>query len=138
MPTVTNPVLTLTTIGANTTIGVTYDANYSAFEAALAGLGMTFHAHIDVQGMDPAGSLTGTTIISFPNDPHPVTAGAGAQVLPRSPTPITVARFLLQEDRTVGGVADDDEIRAKIRIHSVGLPDEFTADVFTPQQILLG
>jgi hypothetical protein len=138
MPTVTNPVLTLTTVGSDTTIAVTYDATYTAFERQLAGLGMTFHAHIDVQGMDPAGSLTGTTIVSFDNDPQPVTVGVGSQVLSRSPTPITVTRASLQEDPTVGGVADNDEIRAKIRIHSVGLPPEFTPDVFTPQQVLLG
>jgi hypothetical protein len=138
MPTVTNPILILTTVGALTTVNVTYNATYTAFERQLAGLGMTFHAHIDVQGMDPVGSLTGTTIISLPNDPHPVTVGAGSQVLARSVSLPPLPRALFQEDPTVGGVIDNDEIRAKIRIHSVGLPDEFTPDVFTPEQVLLG
>ncbi len=138
MPTVSNPILTLTTVGANTTVNVTYNATYTAFERQLAGLGMTFHEHIDVQGMDPAGSLTGTTITSFPLANHAVTVGAGSQVIARNVSLPPLPRSLFQEDPTVGGVIDNDEIRAKIRIHSVGLPDPFTPDVFTPEQILLG
>ena len=140
MPTVQNPTLTLTTVNQNTTISVSFDTVFSEFERQLHGLGMTFHPHVDVIGVDPAGSTTGTVLSlsqSFPKNNYNVTAGSGDQTIPRTMA-ITVGRAELQEDPTVGGVADDDEIRCKIRIHSVGLPPDFTEDEFTPQQILIG
>jgi hypothetical protein len=73
----------------------------------------------------------------FPKNNYDLTVGTGDQTISRTMA-ITVGRAELQEDPTVGGVADNDEIRCKVRIHSVGLPPEFTDDEFTPQQILIG
>ncbi len=134
MPSVNSAQLTLTTIGTNVTINVTFNAVFTAFERQLAGLGMTFHEHIDVFGIDPPGSTTGTVITSFPSPNFAVTVGAGSQTIPRSVS-MVVSRASLQED---AGVGDADEIRCKIRIHSVGLPAEFTPDIFTDQEVLLG
>jgi hypothetical protein len=134
MPTVLNPTLTLTTVNSDTTIDVTYDVEFSEFERNLAADGMRFHHHIDVIGVDPAGSTTGTTLVSFPTSNIPVTQGAGSLVVARNAS-LTVLRSLLQEDAAAG---DSDEIRCKIRIHSVGLPPDFTPDVFTVQRVLVG
>ena len=134
MPSVNSAALTLTTVGQNVTINVTYHAVFTAFERQLAGLGMDFHEHIDVFGMDPAGSLTGTLITSFPLTNLAVTVGAGSQTIPRNVSK-TVTRASLQEDP---GLGDADEIRCKVRIHSVGVPPEFTSDIWTDQEVLLG
>jgi hypothetical protein len=131
MPSISATTLTLTTVNLDTTINVTYNATYTPFERQLAGLGMTFHEHIDVEGVDGA---VGTTITTFPLANHAVTVGAANQVIARNVSK-TVTRASLQEDPAAG---DNDEIRAKIRIHAIGLPPEFTPDAFTPQQILLG
>ena len=45
---------------------------------------------------------------------------------------VDVARTLLDEDPAAG---DGDELKVKIRIHS-HIPPEFTADVFTDQEVL--
>jgi hypothetical protein len=42
MPTVFNARLTLSTVGADTTINVTYDVIFSTLERHLAGLGLEF------------------------------------------------------------------------------------------------
>jgi hypothetical protein len=138
MPTVENPTLTLSTVNNTTTIRVTFNARFTPFERQLAGLGMKFHQHVVVLGIDPPGGTTGTDL--FPTDPplfehinFPVTVGTTDQVLPYDQSR-PVARSLLQEDS--GG--DEDEIRCKVLIHAVGMPPEFTDDVFTPQQVLLG
>jgi hypothetical protein len=137
MPTVTNPTLALApAAGANVTITVTYDAFFTAFDRALVAFGTTYHAHVEVFGMDPAGSLTGAVVAAFPPIPLAVTAGAGNQIIPRTDT-MTVPRVVLQEDAAVG---DDDEIRCKIRIHTVGPlvpPPPFTPDLFTPELTLI-
>ena len=133
MPSINSPALALITVDDNVTVSVTYNAVFTPFERQLAGLGMTFHEHLDVFGMDPPGSLTGTFIQTFPRTRFAVTVGAGEQVIPRS-TQMVMSRNSLQEDP--GG--DNDEIRVKIRIHSVGLPVPFTPDMFTDQEILLG
>lgn len=139
MPTVSNTTLTLTTVNNDVKIAVTYDATYTDLEQQLAGLGMTFHEHIDVMGVDfnAAGNPVDTVLASFPQAHHDVKVG-GPKVIARSPDPLSMSRASLQEDPTVGGVANDDEIRCKIRIHAVGLPTEFTPDVFTVQRPLLG
>jgi hypothetical protein len=87
-----------------------------------------------VIGVDPSGSFTGTVITTFPLVDFPVTVGAGTQTIPVS-TQLILPRATLQEDT---GVGDADEIRVKIRIHAVGLPPEFSPDVFTDQESLLG
>jgi hypothetical protein len=136
MPTVENADLTLTTVDGRVTIRVTYDARFTPFERQLADLGMRYHSHINALGMDPAGSLTGSNLVGvdFPTQNFPVTAGTVDQVLSRDESQ-TVIRDLLQEDPNSG---DADEIRCKIRIHSVGIPPEFTADEFTDEKRLLG
>jgi hypothetical protein len=136
MPTVENANLELITVNGNVTIRVTYDVRFTPFERQLADLGLRYHSHITAHGMDPAGSLTGPNLVGviFPTLNFPVTAGTVDQVLPRDESQ-TVIRALLQEDPNVG---DADEIRCKIRIHSVGIPPEFTEDLFTDQVVLLG
>ena len=139
MPTINSANLTLTTVGQTVTINVTFNAVFTPFERQLAGLGLKFHPHVDVWGMDPPGSLTGTFLIDtdpplFPHTDFAVTAGAGNQELAYNVSK-PVARSLLQEDT---GAGDSDELRCRIRIHAVGIPPEFTDEVFTDQEILLG
>jgi hypothetical protein len=134
MPSVNSAALALITVGQNVTVSVTYNAVFTAFERQLAGLGMGFHEHLDVFGIDPPGSLTGTLLDTFPLTPFAVTVGAGAQVVPRS-VQMVIPRPALQEDTALG---DADEIRVRIRIHAVGLPAEFSPDIFTDQEVLLG
>jgi hypothetical protein len=134
MPSVTNANLALTTVGQNVTINVTYNAVFTAFERQLVGLGMRFHEHIDVIGVDPPGGTTGLLITSFPLANIAVTVGGGSQTIARNVSR-TVTRASLQEDI---GLGDADEIRCKIRIHSADLPPAFTPDIFTDQEVLLG
>jgi len=138
MATINTATLTLTTVNQDVTINVTFNAVFSGFERQLAGLGMIFHEHIDVIGIDPPGSLTGTVLPDtsglFPHTRFAVTVGAGDQVIARNVSK-TITRASLQEDTAVG---DADEIRCKIRIHAIGFPPEFSLDVFTPQQVLIG
>lgn len=132
MPTTNNRQLTLTTVGTNVTIGVTYNAVFSVFERRLAGLGLVFRERIAVIGVDPPGATTGTLLSSFPNTNLAVTDGAVAQTIARNVS-MTVTRASLQED-----LADADEIRCRIRIEANGLPPAVTPDAFTDQEILLG
>lgn len=134
MATINSAALALITVDDTVTVSVTFNAVFTPFERQLAGLGMKFHRHLDVVGIDPAGSLTGTVITSFPLVDFPVTVGAGAQTIPVS-TQLSVPRATLQEDT---GVGDADEIRVKIRSHAVGLPPEFSPDIFTDEERLLG
>jgi hypothetical protein len=135
MPTVTNPTLTLTTVNNQVTIRATCNITFTPFERFLAAGGMEFHSHHTIHGMDPGGaSLLGAEIedAHFPTFHLGVTAGSVDQVI-FSDHSITVDRDVLQEDAT-----SDDEIRCKIRVHSVGLPPEFTEDVFSVERVLLG
>ena len=134
MPTTNNRQLTLTTVGANVTINVTYNAVFSVFERHLAGLGLVFRERIAVIGVDPAGATTGTVLTSFPSPNLAVTDGAAVQTIARNVS-MTVARAMLQEDPAVG---DSDEIRCRIRIEAIGLPPGVTPDAFTDQEVLLG
>lgn len=134
MPTTSNRQLTLTTVGANVTINVTYNSVFSAFERHLAGLGLLFRERIAVIGVDPAGATTGTVLANFPSPNLAVTDGGASQTIARNVS-VTVPRASLQEDPAVG---DADEIRCRIRIDSIGLPPAVTADAFTDQETLLG
>jgi hypothetical protein len=132
MPTVTNTALTLTTVNTNTTVTVDFDTEFSDVERNLTTLGVRYHPHIDIVGVDGAN----TSVLSadaFPHTNFAVTAGNSPQTISRSMS-VTVPRSLLQED----GGGDEDEIICNIRIHSVGLPETFTADVPSPQRVLLG
>jgi hypothetical protein len=134
MPTAANRQLTLTTVGPDTTIKVTYDAKFSVFERHLAGLGLIFRERIAVIGVDPPGSTTGSVLTNFPSPNLAVTDGTTEQTIARNVSK-TVTRASLQED---SGVGDDDEIRCRIRIEIVGFPPEVTPDAFTDQEILVG
>jgi hypothetical protein len=136
MPSVTDANLTLTESEGTVTIRVRFNAHFTPFERQLADMGMEFHSHTTVHGMDPGGdSLTGAEIeeAHFQTFHFAVTPGTVEQVI-FSDHSIEVDRSVLQED-TAG---ERDEIRCKIRIHSVGLPPEFSLDEFTDQETLLG
>jgi hypothetical protein len=134
MATINSAALALITVDDTVTVSVTFNAVFTPFERQLAGLGLKFHRHLDVIGIDPPGAFTGSVLASFPLVDFPVTVGAGTQTIPVS-TQLAVPRATLQED---AGVGDTDEIRVKIRIHAVGFPPEFSPDVFTDQETLLG
>jgi hypothetical protein len=134
MATINSAALALITVDDTVTVSVTFNAVFTPFERQLAGLGLRFHRHLDVIGIDPAGSFDGSVLATFPLVDFPVTVGAGTQSIPVS-TQLNLARATLQED---SGLGDTDEIRVKIRIHAVGMPAEFTPDVFTDQETLLG
>ena len=134
MPSTNNRQLTLTTVGDNVTINVTYNAVFSPFERRLAGLGLVFRERIAVIGVDPEGATTGSVLrVGFPSPNFAVTDGAAAQTIARNVS-VTVPRASLQEDLA----GDTDEIRCRIRIDSIGLPPAVTADAFTDQETLLG
>jgi len=134
MTTLINRTLTLTTVGADTTIEVEYTAQFTVFERRLAGLGLVFREQIAVIGVDPPSGTTGSVLALFPVQTLPVVDGAVVQVIPRVRS-LTVPRASLQEDPAAG---DNDEIRCRINILAIGLPPEFTPDAFTNQEILVG
>jgi hypothetical protein len=133
MPTVTNPNLTLTTSEGQVTVRVRYDATFTPFERKLAELGLTYHSHITVHGIDD--TVVGPSIVAvdFPTRHFPITPGSSDLVLPRDESE-TVGRGVLQEDP---GAATD-ELKAKIYIHADNFPLERTEDTFTDEEILLG
>jgi hypothetical protein len=78
-------------------------------------------------------------LAEFPAQAIPVPAGAGPISIPRNRT-IVLTRAQLDEDPSIiiGPDFDADEIRCRIRIHSVGIPPEVTPDAFTDQEVLGG
>jgi hypothetical protein len=135
MPRINNRQLTLTTVDNKvTTINVTYNAVFSAFERRLAGLGMVFRERIAVIGVDPdEGSTTGAVLHYFNSTDLAVTDGAASQTIPRNLS-MTVSRASLQEDPG----NDRDEIVCRIRIEANGFPPAVTPDAFTDQANLGG
>ena len=133
MPTVENPDLTLKTVDDTVTIIVDFDGRFSGLERQLAALGMSYHSHVDVVGIDN-GTDVGPTIVSFDHQPFKVTKGSSDQVIHKT-LKLKVDRSALQEDPDAGNA---DELKAKIRIHAPETPVEFTDDVFTDQEVLLG
>jgi hypothetical protein len=134
MPIVSNTALTLTTVNSDTTITVDFDTEFNEVERNLRDLGVTYHPHIDVVGVDGVNR----NVLMLDAFPHTsfgaVTAGSGPQVISRSMS-ITVPRSDLQEDVAAG---DADEISCDIRIHTVGMPPTFTENVASPLRILVG
>jgi hypothetical protein len=129
MPEITNANLTLSESENQVTIRVRYDVTFSPFERTLADLGLNFHTHTSVHGIDGAtvgGALAG---IDFGTPGFAVTAGSSDQLFHRDESR-TVSRTLLQEDP----VGDPDELKVKIRVHSP-LPAEFVEE-FTDQETL--
>jgi hypothetical protein len=133
MATVENANLTLTESEGRVTIRVRYDARFTPFERALHELGWRAHSHITAHGID--GATVGPSIgaVDFPQRNFALTPGDVDEVIPRDEEEV-VDRDVLQED--ING--DEDELKCKIRIHSVGIPPDFTADVFTDQEVMLG
>ena len=137
MPTATNPKLTLTKVGTDIKIDVTYDFNLSRLESHLVGTGFGIHFTelVQVIGIDPPGSTTGNTmqvvggriVDDAVNQDEP-------QTLRRSYTR-TVPRADLDEDRSLL-IADNDEIRCRIRLICHGLPQS-TTNTFTNQVVLV-
>ena len=139
MPGTNSRNLTLTREGTNVRVTVTYNALFSAFERALAGLGMQFVERISTLGIDPPGSTTGTVLAGgdFPPQVILVPPGAGPISIPRS-RQIVMTRTQLDEDGSpfIFPDFDADEIRCRIRIESRGLPAAVTPDEFTDQEVL--
>ena len=130
MPTVTNPNLTLTETDGRVTIRVTYDAEFSGFERQLVGLGAEYHSHVAIHDFD-GGDVLGATLVQFPNSTFPVTVGSGSQSIPRSQS-VTVARSELKGDPA----NNDDELKARIRIHTNEAQVAFTDEVISDQEVL--
>ena len=130
MPEITAPNLTLTETENDVTINVRFTAVFSELERHLGQHGCDFHSHVEAYGMDPAGSLTGTRLAVLPQVDFPVNDSPVGGVFPYNES-VTVSRASLQEDPAV---RDDDEIRAKVRIHTK-LPPEYV-EMFTDQEVL--
>ena len=118
MAKINSPTLTLTTVGDNVTVKVTYSVVFDRFERFLVGGGMLFEELIEVVGVDPPGSVTGRVLTAFGTRVLPVTAGVEPQTITRNRS-IIVTRALLQEDARPGDV---DELRCRININPVGMP----------------
>jgi hypothetical protein len=113
-----NAQLTLTPVGNNVTVHVTYSAGITRLERFLVANGLALVERIAVIGVDPPNTTTGTVLHNFPAEALPVTPGAQAQNIPRDRS-ILVTRASLQEDN---GLGDHDEIRCRITIrHYQGL-----------------
>jgi len=130
MPTVTNPNLTLTESEGRVTIRVRYDAEFSGFERQLVGLGAEYHSHIAIHDFD-GGDVLGVALVEFPNSPFPVTVGSSSQLIPRDQSR-TVDRSELKGDPA----NNDDELKARIRIHTTDAQVAFTDEVISEQEIL--
>ena len=94
---------------------------------------MTYHSHVDVVGVDN-GTDIGPTIVSFDHEPFEVTQGSGDQVIHQT-LKLKVDRSTLEEDPDPGNA---DELKVKIRIHAPETPVEFSDEVLTDQEVLLG
>jgi hypothetical protein len=92
MPTVENANLTLKTVNDTVTIIVDFDARFSPFERQLAALGMNYHSHADVVGIDN-GTDVGPTIVSFEHEPlEPDTKSSGDQVIHKTLSSRSIGR----------------------------------------------
>ncbi len=129
MPSVTSANLTLSESNGIVTMTITFLPTFSNFEKELGSLGCTYDADYTVHGVDNGAPGPELTRVDIPNMAIPV-----ARTLPVLPVfqQVDVARTLLDEDPAAG---DGDELKVKIRIHS-HIPPEFTADVFTDQEVL--
>ena len=132
MARISNAQLTLETVGDNVTVKVTYSAGINPLERFLVANGLALVERIAVIGVDPPNTTTGPVLHNFPAEVLPVTPGGGSQALPRNRS-MTVTRASLQEDN---GLGDADEIRCRITIDALNLPEDVTG--FTDQEILLG
>ena len=150
MPTVSNVVLTLTTVSSGgadqVKIKVEYDVEFSTFERQLVALGLSYDTHVTIHDFD-GGDTPGDQILDF----YPgrtvlgVTVGTGTQKLTGIKDTRTVSRTSLQVDPT----GDDVELKAFVRVHANGWIEEFTPgtepgaqlypdDAVSPQVVLAG
>jgi hypothetical protein len=130
MPTVTNPNLTLTESEGRVTVRVRYTATFTPFERQLVGLGASYHSHITIHDFD-GGDALGAGLVDFPTSSFPVTVGSGEQVIARDQS-MTVDRGELKGDPE----NNDDELKARIRIHNPDAQVPFTEDVISDQEVL--
>ena len=131
MPTVTDPILTVTVENnARVTLRVRYTARFTPFERQLVGLGAEYHSHIAIHDFD-GGDTLGVSLVEFDNEPFPITVGSGEQVFNRDQSKI-VPRVEVKGDPA----GNDDELKARIRIHSTDAQVAFTEEVISDQKIL--
>jgi hypothetical protein len=136
-PHIFEPKLNLERIGGGQIeIKVSYKGLFPIFDRHLAGLGLRYIERIEVIGVDPAGSTTGTVLTTFDPLQLPVTDGNVAQIIPRNRSK-AVPRITLDEDGNpiIDPDAIPDQIRCRIRIDAFGLPPAVTA-AFTNQEVL--
>ena len=135
MPTTTNPVLTLTkeTTGTDITVKVEYDITFNRLERNLAQLGMNFKDDVDVIGIDPPGSTTGTLIRRLGGGKLDVPPVSSSAKLHREHK-LVMSRASLDEDSGTP-LPDNDEIRCRIRFLTGGMPAA-SSETFTNQEIL--
>jgi hypothetical protein len=97
---------------------------------------MHYMERIEVIGVDPAGSTTGTVLRQFFPDLLDVTDGEGELKIPRHRV-IQVKRTVLDEDSSpfVSPDAIPDQIRCRIRIEALDLTPP-TTESFTNQVVL--
>lgn len=101
------------TVGANTTLSVTYRVNFTAHERRLAALLMPIRETFTVQGMDGNTATTLATFQRFISPPGVADAATTNAVTVDVSSERAVLRSTLQEDPTAG---DNDEIRVRIDI----------------------
>ena len=131
MPTIENARLTLTERDGQVRMRVEYDARFTPFERQLVALGLTYHTHVTVHGIDPGPLTPALPGAEFPRHTLDVTVGEDEQLLRNELETHQVPRSELQEDPT----GEPDELTCNVRIHSA-IPPQFTEDVFTEQEIL--
>ena len=136
-PHIFEPKLDLERIGGGQVeIKVSYKGLFPVFDRHLAGLGLRYIERIEVIGVDPAGSTTGTVLTTFDPLQLPVTDGNVSQIIPRNRSKV-VPRATLDEDGNpiIDPDAIPDEIRCRIRIDTLGFPPAITA-AFTNEEVL--
>jgi|GEM_PF-2001242 len=133
MPKVKNARLILKRTGAKVVVSFIHDAVFSEFERHLAGLGLVFQERLELIGVDPPGSTTGSVFFSTLRS-ITVADGAGELSVHREFI-LPFNRTSLDEDPTpfLGPDFDVDEYRGRIRILAIGLPPATTPDAFTPE-----
>src|SRR5689334_9019866 len=134
MPIVSDVNLSLTTRGDDVEIQVDYDVTFNTFERKLTTLGLTYDSHIIIRDYD-GGDSPGSVILEFEDrDTLPVVAGNGTQLISNRSQSKTVPRSELQVDLN----GDADEIKATVLIHANQWLDEYTVEVESEQEVLLG
>ena len=127
MPSTSNRNLTLTEIGDNVAVTVSYNATFTPLELHLGTHGLRYRERIAILGVDPPNATTGTVLHNFPSATFQPVNGV------RTRTRI-VPRASLNEEINL---ADDNEIRARISLEVSGLPVSLL-NQFTDQEILPG